>query len=95
MSDPGSQHDGSYGSGGLRTLSDEEVAQLWQVFTAGDVAPCPRDGAPVALSVDGSTKSYRLVCTRCGTASLWFETAPAGIQDIALEVTVRARLKND
>jgi hypothetical protein len=64
---------------GPRTFADEEVAKLWEAFKSGGVAHCPRDNAPLALAVDAAAKSYRLVCTRCGSASLWFETAPTGI----------------
>jgi hypothetical protein len=60
-------------------LSEEDVAKLWDVFKSGNVARCPRDEAPLALAVDGAAKSYRLVCTRCGNASLWFEIASGGI----------------
>lgn len=62
-----------------RTLSDEDAAKLWAEFRAGRVARCPRDLGAVALSVDGASKSYRLVCTDCGNASLWFGATPAGI----------------
>jgi hypothetical protein len=56
-----------------------EVSALWVTFRSGDVATCPRDRFGVALSVDGATKSYRLVCTQCGLASPWFGTTPTGI----------------
>jgi hypothetical protein len=62
-----------------RAMSDKEVAKLWDQFRSGGVAHCPRDEAPLALAVDGASKSYRLVCTRCGHASLWFEVAANGI----------------
>ena len=65
--------------GGPRTLRDEDVAKLWEAFKSGSVAPCPRDQAPLALAVDGTSKSYRLVCTQCGNASAWFETIKTGI----------------
>jgi hypothetical protein len=60
-------------------MSDDEVAKLWEQFKSGGVARCPRDEAPLALAVDGASKSYRLVCTRCGNASLWFEIGGSGI----------------
>jgi hypothetical protein len=64
----------------IRTnLTLEEVGPLWDSFRAGNVVPCPGDSGPLALSVDGNN-SYRLVCTRCGTASSWFEAVPAGIR---------------
>jgi hypothetical protein len=65
----------STGISGSRAMSEEEVARLWQRFRRGAVAPCPRDGAPLALAVDGSAKAYRLVCTQCGNASQWFEAS--------------------
>jgi hypothetical protein len=64
---------------GPRTFDDEELSKLWEAFRSGGVAHCPRDKAPLALAVDAAAKSYRLVCTQCGSASLWFETAPTGI----------------
>jgi hypothetical protein len=60
-------------------LTFDEVGPLWEAFRAGDVVPCPADEGSLALSVDGNN-SYRFVCTRCGTASSWFEAAPAGIR---------------
>ena len=65
---------------GPRAMSDAEVAKLWEQFKSGGVARCPRDEAPLALAVDGAAKSYRLVCTRCGNASLWFDIAASGIR---------------
>jgi hypothetical protein len=64
---------------GPRTLAEQEVTRLWEEFKDGGIARCPRDSAPLALAVDGAAKSYRLVCTRCGNASLWFEIGSAGI----------------
>ena len=61
-------------------LSDADVTKLWDRFKSGLVVRCPRDDAPLALAVDGAAKSYRLVCTRCGNASLWFETNGGVIQ---------------
>jgi hypothetical protein len=61
------------------TLREAETAPLWERFRKGDGAPCPRDNAPLALAVDGAAKAYRLVCTRCGVASPWFEASPTGI----------------
>ncbi len=63
-----------------RALSEADVIKLWDGFKSGDVVKCPRDAAPLALAVDGAAKSYRLVCTRCGNASLWFETTGGVIQ---------------
>jgi hypothetical protein len=64
------------GSGPLGSL--EELRALWGRFRSGDVVACPTDGAPLALSVDASAGAYRFVCTRCGTASSWFESSPNG-----------------
>jgi len=61
------------------TLTFDEVAPLWEAFRGGAVVPCPGDAGSLALSVDGNN-SYRFVCTLCGTASSWFEAAPAGIR---------------
>jgi hypothetical protein len=60
-------------------LTLDEVGPLWDSFRMGGVVPCPCAFGSLALSVDGNN-SYRLVCTRCGTASSWFEAAPAGIR---------------
>jgi hypothetical protein len=62
-----------------RTLSDDDAAVLWEQFKAGSIARCPLDQGALALAVDGASKSYRLVCTDCGNASLWFEAYPTGI----------------
>jgi hypothetical protein len=78
MSEQRSSND-SGGTPGSRTIEDREVAKLWEQFKSGGVARCPRDEAPMALAVDGAAKSYRLVCTRCGNASVWFEIGGAGI----------------
>ena len=60
-------------------LSLEEAAPLWDGVRAGNPVLCPEDTGPLALSVDGAS-AYRLVCTRCGTASSWFEMGATGIQ---------------
>lgn len=60
-------------------LSHAEITQLWSKFRAGEVILCPRDGAGMALAVDGAAKTYRLVCTHCGLASPWFGTTPGGL----------------
>lgn len=46
---------------------------VWERFRAGGIAPCPVDGGPMALAVDGSVDIYRFVCVQCGHASPWFE----------------------
>lgn len=56
-----------------------ELASAWQTFRAGGIAQCPVDGAPLALSVDGTANVYRFVCTKCGVASSWFEAGAAGL----------------
>jgi len=58
----------------------EEVRSAWEEFRAGEVVACPTDGAPLALAVDASAGAYRFVCTRCGTASAWFESDPRGLR---------------
>lgn len=60
-------------------MPDAGVPALWQKFRTGGGAPCPRDAAPLALQVDGAAKVYRLVCTKCGISSHWFEASPAGV----------------
>lgn len=60
-------------------LGPSDVAQLWAKFRAGEVVKCPKDTSSIALSVDGTAKAYRLVCTLCGLASPWFGTSPSGI----------------
>jgi hypothetical protein len=49
------------------------IQPLWDAFRAGGIACCPRDGGPMALSVDGLGAAYRFVCVSCGQASVWFE----------------------
>jgi hypothetical protein len=71
-------------------LSDADVTKLWETFKLGFVVRCPKDEAPLALAVDGAAKSYRLVCTRCGNASLWFETSGGVIQVRNAEETEEA-----
>jgi hypothetical protein len=60
--------------------SHEGVTALWDRFRAGEVVPCPADQRPMALSVDGSVGTYRLVCTHCGLATPWFEAGPNGVR---------------
>ncbi len=61
------------------SLTLDEVGPLWEAFRGGAPVSCICGNGTLALSVDGSN-AYRLVCTRCGTASPWFEAAPAGIR---------------
>lgn len=77
------------------TLSDADAAGLWQTFKSGKVARCPRDGNALALSVDGSSKAYRLVCTRCGIPSRWFSASPTGMTMRGQVVEVRANDKDE
>lgn len=60
-------------------LSQAEINFLWAKWRAGEVLHCPRDTAGMALAVDGAAKAYRIVCTKCGLASPWFATTPAGL----------------
>ena len=61
----------------------DELLEVWDRFRTGGTATCPTDGFPMALSVDGTVDGtvgiYRLVCTRCGTASPWFEAGAGGM----------------
>lgn len=50
---------------------------VWDRFRQGGIAPCPADGGPMALSVDGAAESYRFACVSCGHASPWFEAKMA------------------
>ena len=54
-------------------ISPELVAELWNEFRSGASVKCPRDGGPMAASVDGASAAYRLVCVHCGHATPWFE----------------------
>ncbi len=69
------------------------VERLWVGYRAGDRTPCPIDGWNLALSVDGSTKSYRFVCCRCGHASQWFMSSSDGVVFRAMDP--REMLAND
>jgi hypothetical protein len=64
---------------GAPLASLEELREVWDRFRTGSTVACPSDAAPMALSVDGSAGVYRFVCTRCGTASAWFESGTAGM----------------
>jgi hypothetical protein len=82
-------------SGASRPLSStDDVRFAWDEFRAGEVVRCARDGAHVALSVDATAGAYRLVCTRCGAASFWFEADPQGIR-IRTLLPVRGAGDND
>ena len=59
--------------------SPEEVSKAWTAFRTG-VAPCPVDGAPLALAVEGTANVYRFVCVKCGAASAWFEAGTGGLK---------------
>lgn len=62
-----------------RTIPAAEVQGLWTSYRAGQVVTCPTgDGSLLALSVEGSSKLYRLTCTACGLSSRWFEVGQAG-----------------
>jgi hypothetical protein len=72
MEERGMAPDGS----AVKPIATEELGPLWESWRHGNTVPCPADGGPLALAVDAGAQAYRLVCVRCGTASLWFETAP-------------------
>jgi hypothetical protein len=76
MGEKGTAPEGS----ATKPIATEELGPLWDAWRAGKTVPCPRDRGPMALAVDAGAQAYRLVCVRCGNASLWFETAPSGIQ---------------
>jgi hypothetical protein len=61
-------------------LSDEQIRKAWDDFRSGAVVACPNDGAALALAVDASAGIYRFVCTRCGTATPWFECSGLGLR---------------
>jgi hypothetical protein len=58
----------------------DDLKDIWDRFRTGNPVFCPGDGAPVALSVDAAAGVYRLVCTRCGVSSPWFESGPGGVR---------------
>jgi hypothetical protein len=62
-----------------RRFTQAELEELWAKFSSGAAALCPFDGFGLALSVDGGSKSYRLVCSHCGVASPWFMSSSDGI----------------
>lgn len=61
----------------LRSVRD--VAKVWERFKSGDLVGCPKCDGSMALAVEGSSKSYRLVCTQCGTSTPWFEPSGADL----------------
>lgn len=62
-----------------RTIPSAEVHDLWARYRSGHVVTCPtNDGSALALSVEGSSKLYRLTCTLCGLSSRWFEVGEGG-----------------
>ncbi len=62
-----------------RRFTQPEIEDLWAKFRSGAPAHCPFDGFGLALSVDGGSKSYRLVCSHCGVASPWFTSSLEGV----------------
>jgi hypothetical protein len=61
-------------------ITEAQLGSAWDEFRAGAVVDCPNDGAPLALAVDASAGVYRFVCTRCGTATPWFESTSQGLR---------------
>lgn len=62
-----------------RTIPAAEVHDLWARYRSGHVVACPsNDGSALALSVEGTSKLYRLTCTGCGLSSRWFEVGEGG-----------------
>ncbi|MBK8216756.1 MAG: hypothetical protein IPK71_23765 [Myxococcales bacterium] len=72
-------------SEGTKGLSRDDVERLWAAYRKGDVVRCPKDDRNLALSIDGSGKSYRLVCTHCGQASPWFSASQDGVTFRAID----------
>ena len=62
-----------------RTIPAAEVHALWALYREGQVVGCPSgDGSSLALSIEGTSKLYRLTCTGCGLSSRWFEVGEGG-----------------
>jgi hypothetical protein len=64
---------------GGRPFKQANVEAIWAAYRRGDMVACPRDAQNLALSIDGQSKEYRLVCTHCGLASPWFASTPEGL----------------
>ncbi len=70
---------GAMGDSQSRTIPSADVRELWERYRAGHVVGCPNnDGSALALSIEGSSKLYRLTCTGCGLSSRWFEVGEGG-----------------
>jgi hypothetical protein len=67
------------GTSDARPFKQADVEALWAAYRRGDMVACPRDAQNLALSIDGLSKEYRLVCTHCGLASPWFASTLDGI----------------
>ncbi len=81
---------------GIAQLGTHEgLAAAWETFRAGDVLYCARDGAPIALAIDAAVGVYRFVCVRCGNASPWFESSPAGMRVSAPSVAPPPPIADD
>lgn len=66
---------------GTPSLTSTDVLErVWKDFRAGQHVTCPRDGEPLALSIDASSTTYRFVCTQCGHASPVFEATADGVR---------------
>lgn len=62
------------------TMNEEELQKLWNAYKAGKPVVCPEDQDMMAVNVDSSTSSYRLVCVKCGFSSPWFSANLTGIR---------------
>jgi hypothetical protein len=86
MANDGKPHDEATAAAGpesqasTQLVTPEGLNAAWDAFRAGAVVYCARDGAPLALAVDGAASLYRFVCTRCGSSSPWFESSPQGVR---------------
>lgn len=70
-----------------RTFSHDDVVALFRAYRSGPTPACPEDGKNFMLSIDGTAKSYRLVCACCGLATPWFSATPDGITLRATDTT--------
>jgi len=59
---------------------DASLAEAWAHWSAGGVVHCAADGASIALTVDATVATYRMMCSACGNASPWFEVSGGALQ---------------